>query len=100
MAKATKRGGPGLIEISADRLKPRRIGEPADQPTRSSGSGGRAGKTMVGAYLDKADLYMVQELLLRLSRERGSRVTMQDAITEGLRDYCAKHGVTLPRGSG
>lgn len=94
----TKRSGPGLIDIPADRLKPRMIGEPANQPTRTSGSGGRAGKTMIGAYLDKGDLYIVQELLLRLSRERGSRVTMQDAIIEGLRDYCGKHGVTLTSG--
>jgi hypothetical protein len=99
---ATKRSGPGLIDIPADRLKPRVIGEPANpqKPTRGSGSGGRAGKTMIGAYLDKADLYIVQELLLRLSRERGSRVTMQDAIIEGLCDYCAKYGVTLTSGGG
>lgn len=54
---------------------------------------GRAGKTMIGAYVEKDAVYTIQELLLRLSRERGERVTMQEAIVEALTDYCKKHGL-------
>ena len=39
--------------------------------------------------------HIVQELLARLRAERGGRVTMQDALGEALRDWCAKHDVTL-----
>ena len=61
----------------------------------SKSSGGRAGKTMIGAYLDKEAVYTIQELLLRLTRERGQKVTMQEAIAEALTAYCDKHGVQL-----
>ena len=66
-----------------------------DQPR--SGKPGRAGKTMIGAYVEKNAVFTIQELLLRLSRERGERVTMQEAIVESLADFCRKHGVALER---
>ena len=56
---------------------------------------GRAGQTMIGAYVDRDKAFTLQEFLLRISRERGQRVTMQKAIVEALNDYCAKHGVTI-----
>ena len=56
---------------------------------------GREGKTLAGAYLDKTDLYTIQELLLRLSRERGRRVTMQEFTVEALTRECEGHGVKL-----
>lgn len=66
----------------------------AGEPRRSRGPG-REGKSMIGAYVDKGALYTIQELLLRLSRDRGERVTMQEALTEALGDFCRKHGVEL-----
>ena len=59
------------------------------------GAGAREGKTMIGAYVDKTDLYTIQELLLRLSRERGGKVTMQDFIVGALRAELEKHDVKL-----
>jgi len=56
----------------------------------------RIGKTLVGAYIDKTDVFTVQELCLRLSRERGSRVTMQEFILQAISRQCARHGVKLP----
>ncbi len=52
----------------------------------------RDGKTMIGAYIEKDSLYALQGMLLDLTRARGQRVTMQDAITEALNDYCKKNG--------
>jgi hypothetical protein len=59
----------------------------------------RVGKTMIGAYVDKTDLYTIQELLLRLTRERGSgeKLTMQQFIIDALRAELAKHGIKLSR---
>jgi hypothetical protein len=54
----------------------------------------QAGAMMVGAYVHRDGVMTMQELFLRLRREPGGRVTMQDAIVEGLRGWCAKHGVT------
>jgi hypothetical protein len=59
------------------------------------GAGSRDGKTMIGAYMDKTDLYTIQELLIRLTRERNAKVTMQDFIVSALRAECVKYGVRL-----
>ena len=66
--------------------------KPDPGPKRAAG---RDGKTMIGAYLDKEAVYTIQELLLRLTRERGEKVTMQEAIEESLTTFCDKHGVQL-----
>ena len=63
-------------------------------PERRSASS-RAGKTLAGAYLDKTDLFIIQELCLRLSRERGARMTMQEFVVEALTRECDRHGVKL-----
>jgi hypothetical protein len=55
----------------------------------------RAGKTLAGGYLDKTDLFIIQELCLRLGRERGQRMTMQEFVVEALTHECERHGVKL-----
>ena len=42
------------------------------------------------------DVFTLQEVLARESRDRGTRKTMQEALEEMVRDYCGKHGVKLP----
>jgi hypothetical protein len=59
-------------------------------------SGGRKGKMQIGGHFDPSDVFTLQEVLARESRERGTRKTMQEALSEMVRDYCAKHGVKLP----
>ncbi len=59
-------------------------------------SEGRKGKMQIGGHFDPSDVFTLQEILARESRERGSRKTMQEALEEMLRDYCQKHGVKLP----
>jgi hypothetical protein len=62
---------------------------------KSKPVGRRAGKTLAGAYLDKTDLYTIHELCLRLSRERGRRVHLQEFAVTAFRNECQRHGVKL-----
>jgi hypothetical protein len=56
----------------------------------------RAGKTLAGAFLDKTDRMIIQELCWRLTRERGGkRVTMQQFFVEAISRECERHGVNL-----
>jgi hypothetical protein len=59
-------------------------------------SGGRKGKMQIGGHFDPTDVFTLQEVLARESRERGTRKTMQEALEEMVRDYCGKRGVKLP----
>jgi hypothetical protein len=63
-------------------------------------SGTRKGKMQIGGHFDPSDVFTLQEILARESRNRGTRKTMQEALEEMLTDYCAKHGVTLPSQGG
>ena len=67
----------------------------SDPPARRPPPPHRAGKTLAGAYLDKTDLFIVQELCLRLSRERGQRMTMQEFVVQAITDKCERHNVKL-----
>jgi hypothetical protein len=58
--------------------------------------GARApGRTPIATYLEQIELATVQELLARLRRTEGKRVTMQDALGRALREWCRAQGVTL-----
>ena len=63
-------------------------------------SGSRKGKMQIGGHFDPSDVFTLQEILARESRDRGTRKTMQEAVEEMLRDYCGKHGVKLPSQGG
>jgi hypothetical protein len=63
-------------------------------------TGSRKGKMQIGGHFDPRDVFTLQEVLARESRERGSRKTMQEALDEMVRDYCEKRGVKLPSGGG
>jgi hypothetical protein len=67
--------------------------------SEESMSGSRKGKMQIGGHFDPRDVFTLQEVLARESRERGSRKTMQEALEEMVRDYCIKHGVKLPSAS-
>jgi hypothetical protein len=62
-------------------------------------TGSRKGKMQIGGHFDPGDVFTLQEVLARESRERGSRKTVQEALEEMVHDYCAKHGVKLPSAS-
>jgi hypothetical protein len=63
-------------------------------------SGGRKGKMQIGGHFDPSDVFTLQEVLARESRERGTRKTMQDALEEMVARYCKDRGVTLPSKAG
>ncbi|MBV9826049.1 MAG: hypothetical protein JO001_10265 [Alphaproteobacteria bacterium] len=60
----------------------------------------RAGKSLAGGYIEKDDLYIIKELLLRLSRELKRTVTMQDFAVSAFTRECARYGVKLSGKSG
>lgn len=89
----TKSHGPGIMDMPAERVAPRRAGSPSDAPPAP---GARAtGRTPVATYLEQNQVAIVQALLARLRGERGVRVTMQEALFESLQAWCEKHGVKL-----
>jgi hypothetical protein len=57
-------------------------------------TGSRKGKMQIGGHFDPRDVFTLQEVLARESRERGERKTMQEALDEMVRDYCARRGVS------
>ena len=63
-------------------------------PARRSATS-RVGKTLIGAYLDKNDLFTIRELCLHLGRARGERMTMQEFAVNAFTRECEHHGVKL-----
>jgi len=82
---------PAMLRASPDDDAPAMTETPPPPRTPTS----RAGKTLAGAYLDKTDLFILQELCLRLGRERGQRMTMQEFALLAFTEKCERHGVKL-----
>jgi hypothetical protein len=88
----SKSRGPGIIDMPAERVAPRRSAE----ANEIAPFGARApGRTPVATYLEQTQLGIVQALLARLRGERGRRVTMQEALGEALVKWCKDHEVEL-----
>jgi hypothetical protein len=67
-----------------------------DPPPKPRIAASRAGKTPLGAFLDKDDVAIIQELCIRLGRERGTgRMTMQEFAVLAFTEKCERHGVKL-----
>ena len=82
---------PGSSSSSTDDKSPAMTETTSERRNSTS----RAGKTLAGAYLDKTDLFIIQELCLRLGRERSQRMTMQEFVVLALTNECERHGVKL-----
>jgi len=90
----TKSRGPGLMDMTPERVAPR--ARSASTSDLMPAPGARAqGRTPVATYLEQTQLATVQALLARLRGERGVRVTMQEALFESLQAWCDKHSVKL-----
>jgi len=59
-------------------------------------SGRREGQLQIAGWFDPRDVFTFKEVLMRESRERGRKKSVQEAMDEMLADYMAKQGVTLP----
>jgi hypothetical protein len=61
----------------------------AEVPLHSILSESRKGP--LGTYIPESIALKTKELSLKLSRERGKRVTISDVVTEALREFLEKH---------
>jgi hypothetical protein len=85
-----------LENLIPSRLAPRAAAEqpgPRRQP-------GRDKTVMIGGHFDADVSFAVHELCGRLARQRGRRVTVQQALAESLADWFVKHGAAPPAGLG
>jgi hypothetical protein len=57
-------------------------------------SGSRKGKMQIGGHFDPRDVFTLQEVLARESRERGSRKTMQEALSAARPPWLPPPGAT------
>jgi hypothetical protein len=81
---------------SLENLIPSRIAPAPQQAPRRQPS--RARTVMVAGHFASDVSFAVHELCGRLTRQKGRRVTMQEAIAEALADWFAKYGAAVPEG--
>jgi hypothetical protein len=58
----------------------------------------RTKTVMIAGHFDADVSFAMHELCGKLTRQKGRRVTMQQALAESLSDWFIKHGATLPEG--
>lgn len=58
----------------------------------------RAKTVMIAGHFDPDVSFAMRELCGKLTRQQGKRVTMQEAIAEGLALWFEKHGAEMPDG--
>lgn len=69
--------------------------EPQPAPRRQPS---RAKTVMIAGHFDADVSFAVHELCGKLTRQKGQRVTVQQALAESLADWFIKHGATPPGG--
>jgi hypothetical protein len=67
----------------------------ADELQKAPRRPDREGRSALAAWVNREGFFTFQELLLRLSRERGAKITIQDALVEAMNDFGRKHGIDL-----
>ena len=70
--------------------------EPASDTRRRQPS--RAKTVMIAGHFDADVSFAVHELCGKLTRQKGQRVTVQQALAESLTDWFIKHETTPPDG--
>ena len=58
----------------------------------------RAKTVMVAGHFDSDVSFAIHELCGKLTRQKGQRFTVQQALAEALADWFVKHGATPPEG--
>lgn len=71
---------------------------PEEQPAARRRQPSRAKTVMIAGHFDADVSFAVHELCGKLTRQKGQRVTVQQALAESLADWFAKHGATPPEG--
>jgi hypothetical protein len=90
---------------SLESLIPSRIGsrstppilvETPPEPETRRRQPSRAKTVMIAGHFDADVSFAVHELCGKLTRQKGQRVTVQQALAESLADWFTKHGATPP----
>src|SRR5436305_5617482 len=77
---------PAQLENSPDR--PHRLSRGQGRPQAN-----RVGRVMVAGYFGTETSFAIRELCVKISRKRGRRVTLQDALAEAIALLFEKNGV-------
>ncbi len=89
---------------SLENLIPSRIASRAsavpvpDQQPTTRRQPSRAKTVMIAGHFDADVSFAVHELCGKLTRQKGQRVTVQQALAESLADWFVKHGAKPPEG--
>ena len=87
-----------LSSLVPSRVSPRPPAETGDEETPRRRQPGRAKTVMVAGHFEADVSFALHELCGKLTRQRGQRFTVQQALAEALSDWFAKHGATPPDG--
>jgi len=71
---------------------------PDEQPSPRRRQPSRTKTVMIAGHFDADVSCAVRELCGKLTRQKGQRVTVQQALAESLADWFVKHGATPPEG--
>lgn len=63
---------------------------------KSGQQANRVGRVMVAGYFGSETSFALRELAVKMSRKRGQRVTLQDALGEAIALLFEKHGSAPP----
>ena len=89
-----------LENMIPSRIAPRPVAPTNDHaplpPSRRQPS--RAKTVMIAGHFEADVSFAVHELCGKLTRQKGQRVTVQQALAEALADWFAKHGAKPPKG--
>jgi hypothetical protein len=72
--------------------------EEEPQPAARRRQPSRVKTVMIAGHFDADVSFAVHELCGSLTRQKGQRVTVQQALAEALADWFTKHGATPPEG--
>jgi hypothetical protein len=71
---------------------------PDEQPTSKRRQPSRTKTVMIAGHFDADVSFAVHELCGKLTRQKGQRITVQQALAESLADWFVKHGAKPPEG--
>lgn len=89
-----------LENLIPARIAPRTAVVPVPEPPTATRrrQPGRAKTVMIAGHFDADVSFAVHELCGKLTRQKGQRVTVQQALAESLSDWFTKYGATPPEG--
>ena len=89
-----------LENLIPSRVSPRLTTSPTpdEQPASRRRQPSRDKTVMIAGHFDADVSFAVHELCGKLTRQKGHRVTVQQALAESLSDWFTKHGATPPEG--